>query len=162
SFYRKELRLRVSRSYGPGRYDPEYEEHGLDYPVGYVRWTERRNMEAVLDLMARGVLRPGPLTSHSFAFAEVQRAYDLITTSAERFGFAFVGDTAEVIDDPECDAVVIATRHESHAALAAAALQRGKAVFVEKPLGLTEEEIMGVLRAAGEAGGRLMVGFNRR
>jgi predicted dehydrogenase len=55
ALYDKELRFRVSRSYGPGRYDPEYEERGLDYPIGYVRWTERRNMEAVLRLQAQGL-----------------------------------------------------------------------------------------------------------
>jgi predicted dehydrogenase len=54
ALYDKELRFRVSRSYGPGRYDAEYEERGLDYPIGYVRWTERRNMEAVLRLQAQG------------------------------------------------------------------------------------------------------------
>jgi len=59
--YDKELRFRVSRSYGPGRYDGEYEERGLDYPIGYVRWTERRNMEAVLQLQARGQVSFGDL-----------------------------------------------------------------------------------------------------
>src|SRR5262249_24717974 len=53
-FYAKELELRLSRSYGPGRYDPQYEENGVDYPIGYVRWTERRNMEAFLGLIADG------------------------------------------------------------------------------------------------------------
>ena len=64
--YEKELRFRVSRSYGPGRYDAEYEERGLDYPIGYVRWTEQRNMEAVLRLQARGPARPvGPGRGHT-------------------------------------------------------------------------------------------------
>ena len=60
-FYEKELDLRLSRSYGPGRYDPNYELHGLDYPIGYVRWTEQRNMAAFLDLVADGRLDPGEL-----------------------------------------------------------------------------------------------------
>ena len=56
NYYRKELDLRMSSSYGPGRYDPDYEEKGIDYPVGYVRWTENRNMQAFIDLLAAGRL----------------------------------------------------------------------------------------------------------
>ena len=67
-FYEKELDLRLSRSYGPGRYDPDYELHGLDYPIGYVRWTEQRNMDAFLDLVADGQADPSELVTHRFAF----------------------------------------------------------------------------------------------
>jgi predicted dehydrogenase/threonine dehydrogenase-like Zn-dependent dehydrogenase len=77
-FYDKELSLRMSRSYGPGRYDPVYEEHGIDYPAGYVRWTEGRNMEAVLDLLRHRKLAVDPLITHRFDFAEAAKAYDLI------------------------------------------------------------------------------------
>jgi predicted dehydrogenase/threonine dehydrogenase-like Zn-dependent dehydrogenase len=85
-FYEKELTFQVSCSYGPGRYDPNYEEGGQDYPVGFVRWTEQRNFEAVLDLMASGRLDVGPLVSHRFAVHEAQRAYELLATSSEPLG----------------------------------------------------------------------------
>ncbi len=77
-FYRKELRLVVSRSYGPGRYDPTYEEHGVDYPVSYVRWTEGRNLEAVLQLMADGRLEVESLISRRFPIADAPQAYELL------------------------------------------------------------------------------------
>jgi predicted dehydrogenase/threonine dehydrogenase-like Zn-dependent dehydrogenase len=76
--FSKELRLVVSRSYGPGRYDPSYEEAGIDYPAGYVRWTEGRNLEEVLRLMSIGQLRPGALTTHTFDLDEGPRAYELL------------------------------------------------------------------------------------
>ncbi len=79
SFYEKELDFRVSRSYGPGRYDPAYEEKGIDYPIGYVRWTETRNMEAFLKLLADRKLNLQPLITHHFPIARAQSAYDLIT-----------------------------------------------------------------------------------
>lgn len=77
-FYRKELDLRLSMSYGPGRYDPAYEEAGHDYPYAYVRWTEQRNMEAFLDLVAAGRVTPAALTTHHFPIDEALRAYDLL------------------------------------------------------------------------------------
>jgi predicted dehydrogenase/threonine dehydrogenase-like Zn-dependent dehydrogenase len=77
-FYGKELDLRLSRSYGPGRYDPEYELHGHDYPIGYVRWTERRNMDAFLNLVAKGLVRPSELITHRFGFDEAQAAYEAL------------------------------------------------------------------------------------
>jgi predicted dehydrogenase len=240
AYYEKELELRLSRSYGPGRYDPEYEEHGRDYPIGYVRWTERRNMEEFLRLVAAGYVTPGRLTTHRFSIAEADRAYDLImresgdafagvvltypaaaptaaarthaikphravpgkvgvgfigagnfaravllpvfartdgvtlvgiaTASAmtskaagQKFGFSYcTTEAAKVIEDETVDAVVIATRHGSHARLAADALRAGKAVFVEKPLALDEEGLQSVLVAQAESGGVLSVGFNRR
>ena len=67
-FYEKELTFQVSCSYGPGRYDAAYEEKGLDYPIGYVRWTEQRNFAAVLDLMASGALNVKPLITHRFSY----------------------------------------------------------------------------------------------
>lgn len=246
-YYNKELDLRLSRSYGPGRYDPEYEELGNDYPYGYVRWTERRNMQAFLDLVARGSVQVAPLITHRFKVENAGQAYDLIqgktgeaylgvvleydspeearaepsfritlprsadaahraaapvtlgligagnfaqsmflptlrrmeavnldtvvTSSgvsarsvADRFGFAHcASDPRAVIDNPEIHAVIIATRHDSHAALTADALRAGKAVLVEKPLALNEEQLASVLDAMAAAPGpRLMVGFNRR
>jgi predicted dehydrogenase/threonine dehydrogenase-like Zn-dependent dehydrogenase len=78
-YYEKELAFHVSRSYGPGRYDPLYEEQGHDYPYAYVRWTEQRNMAAFVDLAARGQVRVDALISHRFPLTEAARAYDLVT-----------------------------------------------------------------------------------
>jgi predicted dehydrogenase len=78
-FYEKELTFQVSCSYGPGRYDESYEQKGHDYPIGFVRWTEQRNFEAVLDLMADRKLNVQPLISHRFGFEEALKAYEVIS-----------------------------------------------------------------------------------
>ncbi len=241
--YRKELSFRVSRSYGPGRYDPEYEERGLDYPIAYVRWTQQRNMECVLDLQARRLLDFSPLIAGVVPVDDAEHAYSrLAAGSSERprgalllaypdaeqaseearsapaprrrssasedaprigligpgdfarsvlipafveagarlelvgggsgpsaaaatrdLGFARVaGNELEVIEDPAVDAVVIATRHGSHAELAVQALEQGKHVFCEKPLALDEDELRRALKAARQSEAILLVGFNRR
>jgi threonine dehydrogenase-like Zn-dependent dehydrogenase len=85
-FYKKELTFQVSCSYGPGRYDPEYEEKGHDYPIGYVRWTEQRNMEAVLDMMAEGKIDVQPLISHRFKFEDAEQAYKVLTDDRSALG----------------------------------------------------------------------------
>jgi predicted dehydrogenase len=85
-FYEKELSFQVSCSYGPGRYDPNYEDRGQDYPIGFVRWTEQRNFEAVLDLMASGQLDTAPLLTHRFAFEEAKQAYDLLSNDSSALG----------------------------------------------------------------------------
>ncbi|HJZ82587.1 MAG TPA: zinc-binding alcohol dehydrogenase, partial [Pyrinomonadaceae bacterium] len=77
-YYRKELEVKVSMSYGPGRYDRSYEEGGLDYPYDYVRWTEGRNIESVLDLMSRGQLNVDALTTHRFPLEKAAEAYQVI------------------------------------------------------------------------------------
>lgn len=82
-YYEKELEVRFSRSYGPGRYDPSYEEGGQDYPLGYVRWTEQRNLEAFLDLLASGGVRVAPLVTHRYGIVEATGAYDLLTGRRE-------------------------------------------------------------------------------
>ncbi|MEZ4408230.1 MAG: Gfo/Idh/MocA family oxidoreductase [Polyangiales bacterium] len=79
TYYEKELSVVVSRSYGPGRYDPEYEERGRDYPIGYVRWTERRNLDAVLRAIETKRLDVASLITHRFAFDDVMSAYAVIT-----------------------------------------------------------------------------------
>jgi predicted dehydrogenase/threonine dehydrogenase-like Zn-dependent dehydrogenase len=235
-YYDRELTFRISMSYGPGRYDPEYEERGHDYPFGYVRWTEGRNIEAFLDLLAEGRVDVEPLITHRFKLADSESAYQLITSaepylgvvlqydtevpiehrislaartsapaSAVRVGLIGAGGYArgmllpkfkaagaefqsiatasgvtarsvgaqngfrfcvssadEVINDEEINLVVIATRHDTHAELAQQALERGRHVFVEKPLALNDEELSGVFSAAQQSSGHLMVGFNRR
>jgi len=85
-FYEKELTFQVSCSYGPGRYDSAYEEGGQDYPLGHVRWTEQRNFEAVLDMLAEGRLNMRPLVSHRFAFTEAAQAYQLLSADRPSLG----------------------------------------------------------------------------
>ena len=239
-YYQRELSLKVSMSYGPGRHDPEYEQRGHDYPFAYVRWTEGRNIEAFLDLLASGRIGVKPLVTHRFSIDRAPEAYQLISggtsekylavvltydtegevsrtvenrkphatsTIADRvgigligaggyaqkvllpnfknagvefcsiasasgvsardvgtkFGFArFLSDAESVIDDPEANLIVIATPHATHAQLAKLALDRGKNVFVEKPLALDDAQLDDILEAASGSQGRLMVGFNRR
>jgi hypothetical protein len=84
-FYQRELSLRFARSYGPGRYEPSYEAWGVDYPAGQVRWTEGRNFEAVLDLMAAGRLRVADLVTHSYDIGDAAAAYTLIEARAEPY-----------------------------------------------------------------------------
>lgn len=247
AYYEKELDVRFSRSYGPGRYDPSYELEGRDYPIGYVRWTERRNLECFLDLAARGKLDVSPLISHTADFSAAVETYralnegalkavavlfrypdappaedesvvsavpavaavqsrpdplrelrigfigagnyassmilphlagdervlltDVVTTSAlsganakRKFGFAAAStDVDALLEDDQVSTVFVVTRHSSHAELTRRALLAGKAVFVEKPLALSEKELRGVVDAAAESGNnRLQVGFNRR
>lgn len=234
-FYEKELTFQVSCSYGPGRYDAEYEEKGHDYPIGFVRWTEQRNFEAVLEMMADGRLDVKPLISHRFALDDAAKAYELLTSGKPSLGIlleydgsggpgpatvqlqhhkvapsgsrvSFIGagnygsrmlmpafakagatlasvatrsgvsavhhgkkngferataDVEAAIED--ANAVVIATRHDSHANLVIRSLEAGRHVFVEKPLALTHEEIDNIQDVASKHPDRLlMVGFNRR
>lgn len=241
-FYEKELSFQVSCSYGPGRYDAEYEQRGHDYPFGFVRWTEQRNFQAVLKLLASGGLQVSTLISHR---EDIERSVDLyrllgsgekilgalisyptpppkeaggllarikervhesrsesncgisvigagnfsarvmlpnlskthssmrtivssggVTAAkmASKFDFErFSTDVAEVFADESCDAVVITTRHDSHSSLTARALAAGQAVFVEKPLAVTDEQLDEVIAAWQAASSPLvMVGFNRR
>jgi predicted dehydrogenase/threonine dehydrogenase-like Zn-dependent dehydrogenase len=85
-FYEKEVTFQVSCSYGPGRYDPDYEERGRDYPYAFVRWTEQRNFEAVLDMMASGRLAPESLVTHRFPIAAAARAYEVVGGSEPSLG----------------------------------------------------------------------------
>lgn len=85
-FYEKELSFQVSCSYGPGRYDPRYEEKGFDYPIGHVRWTENRNIAAALQLMADGRLKPQALVTHRFALGDAERAYRLLVEKTPSLG----------------------------------------------------------------------------
>lgn len=244
SLYQKELTLAMSCSYGPGRYDPSYEEGGNDYPIGYVRWTERRNMEAVLDLMNSGALQVSELTKHRYPVRDAERGYsDLLKgkfytailqypsepdsargkfpqgmvsiarprvsgslrvgcvgaggfaqssifpvlraasavslesiatatgvtaeSARKNYKFSRAQTPAELLRNPEIDAVFIASRHESHAKYVSEALRNEKAVFVEKPLAVTREELASIEQLCRELvlGGHnpfLMVGFNRR
>ena len=235
-YYDKELDLRLSRSYGPGRYDRDYERWGLDYPIGYVRWTQQRNMQAFLQLIADGKLSVDELITHRFPFARAEDAFAALdgddplvgvvleydaggaakparrarTAASARAGkprFALIGagnfatativprlvaaglepaavvsasglsaesartrlgfDRAlsspeEAIEADDVDLVVIATRHDTHADLAARALDAGKATYVEKPLAIDAAGVERVRDALAGSEAPLWVGFNRR
>ncbi len=98
-WYRKELELKMSCSYGPGRYDLNYEEKGIDYPPAYVRWTEKRNMEAFQQLLAYGKIDIDYLTTHEFDLADAPRAYDMIVNKTEPYlGIIIRYDTGKSVD----------------------------------------------------------------
>lgn len=243
-FYEKELTFQVSCSYGPGRYDVEYEAKGQDYPVGFVRWTAQRNFEAFLDVVGEGGIQPLSLVKHRFPIEEAEAAYATVAdgegvgtlleyraestassvnlrsariqsslrigndrpvlgivgtgaygagvlvpaisvagarlkyvASATGLSGAKVGrqydaevattDVGVILDDPEVDGVVIATRHDTHADYVCRALEAGKHVFVEKPVAI---DLGGLARVCEAYQARasygpapvLMVGFNRR
>jgi len=98
-YYNKEIELRVSRSYGPGRYDRAYEEFGRDYPAPYVRWTENRNMQAFLDLLSMQKITMDPIISHEFAIEEAPDAYDIIEQRKPYLGIVLRYDTDREIED---------------------------------------------------------------
>jgi predicted dehydrogenase len=99
-FYEKELSFQVSCSYGPGRYDPAYEDNGHDYPIGFVRWTEQRNFEAVLDLMATGALQVEPLISHRFDLDRGADAMALLTSAEPSLGILLDYPQAQADETP--------------------------------------------------------------
>lgn len=95
-YYKKELQLKMSCSYGPGRYDLNYEEKGIDYPAAYVRWTEKRNMETFQELIATGKIDISYLTTHTFAFEDAPKAYDMVAKRTEPFlGIVLKYDTTK-------------------------------------------------------------------
>lgn len=106
-FFKKELTFQVSASYGPGRYDPNYEEKGQDYPVGFVRWTEQRNFEAVLDMMADGRMDVKPLISHKFAIENAEEAYALVGGAGPSLGILLTYPGIEIT--PEARTVALAS-----------------------------------------------------
>ena len=235
-YFAKELDLRLSRSYGPGRYDNEYEDRGLDYPIGYVRWTERRNMAEVLRLAEAGLISVDRLVTRTVPVEDAETVFDelmeaersplgvaltygeseiisprpkadtqlrvdgpdrlqvgmigagnfasqIVAPGMQKAGFNIrsvastrgltaVGmaervkatpvEVSEVFADGALGMVAIVTRHSSHAELTVAALQAGKAVFVEKPPSLTKEGLDAVMEARAASGLPVFVGFNRR
>lgn len=235
-FFKKELELKISTSYGPGRYDVKYEEEGIDYPIGYVRWTEQRNMEAFLDLLSMKVIDVKSLITHTFDIENGMDAYDIILgkrkepyigmllryseeskrqlepivsvapkaidkpnigfigagsfaqsyllpnvkalgnldTVATRTGinaknvgskFGFANSTTnadQVLKNESINTIFIATQHDTHAKYVIEALKNNKAVYVEKPLALTYEELEEVRETYVAHPNTLMVGFNRR
>ncbi len=116
-YYEKELHLQISRSYGPGRYDSAYEEQGRDYPYGYVRWTEGRNLAAFVELLASGRLDVHPLITHRFDIAQAPDAYELITGKQKQ---PFLG---VLLTYPQASNAPAATRVRVAQAAAAAPLK---------------------------------------
>lgn len=110
-FYEKELSFQVSCSYGPGRYDPDYEERGQDYPLGFVRWTEQRNFEAVLDMLAEGRIDVTPLISHRFALVDFQQAYALVGGAGPSLGIVMNFPSEAERPVPEVIRRVVALQH---------------------------------------------------
>lgn len=98
-FYMKEIDLRFARSYGPGRYERSYEDYAVDYPIGHVRWTEGRNIEAYLDLVSRGKLSVEDLVTHTFSIDEADRAYETIGTDARALAVQFAYDPDSVVTE---------------------------------------------------------------
>ncbi|MGH9464566.1 MAG: Gfo/Idh/MocA family oxidoreductase [Thermoanaerobaculia bacterium] len=157
SYYAKELDLQVSMSYGPGRYDPAYEERGQDYPFAHVRWTEQRNLEAVLDLMEQGRLDVQGLTTHRIAFTDALRAYRLIQDENE----LSIGVVLEYADEPEPVAPELPTgarpRRRSANALGLAFVGAGNHAAVNLLPHLAkhrEVRLVGLLNATGPSGRR--------
>jgi predicted dehydrogenase/threonine dehydrogenase-like Zn-dependent dehydrogenase len=100
-FYEKELSFQVSCSYGPGRYDPLYEEGGQDYPIGFVRWTEQRNFEAVLDMIADNRINVKPLISHRFPLENAKQAYELVGSGGPSLGIILEYANTEIHSDAQ-------------------------------------------------------------
>ena len=238
-FYYKELELVVSKSYGPGRYDKQYEILGKDYPIEYVRWTENRNFEAFIKLLSQGQIHLLDLVSEEVSFDEAPTVYKKFTeetkplsvvlrydiksepkieftpdinleptTSKVNLGILGAGNFAsttimpilkelkkdcqvlgvasstglsaqslatnfkiknkytteeEILNSPEIDAVLILTPHFNHAELVIKALSKGKAIYVEKPLALTNTSLVAIEEAIYNADNpKLFIGFNRR
>ena len=148
-YYEKELTFLVSRSYGPGRYDPAYEEGGQDYPAGYVRWTEGRNLEAVVDLLGSGRLDVRPLISHRFPIEEAASAYELITGKR---GEPFLG---VLLTYPQ-DAQAVPARRVEFPGSAATHIPAGEAVL--GVLGAGNYATSTFLPAVQKSGGAVLAG----
>jgi len=245
-FYKKELDFKLSLSYGPGRYDSSYEEDGVDYPYGYVRWTEQRNIKAFVDLVAAGKVTPSKLITHRFEMEQALDAYQLLLgkiaepylgivisypvpegetdlkrtlridssnkktgVNKDNLSVGFIGcgnftkavllpglkklssvnlktlctatgmncaetakkegfevattDYKELLNDAAIDAVFVITQHNSHAKLVCDVLGAKKAVFVEKPLAINQEQLNQIETVyQKQASPFVMVGFNRR
>lgn len=233
-FYEKELSFQVSCSYGPGRYDDDYEFKGNDYPLPYVRWTEKRNFETILQLISSGKLAVKELISEVIPLEEFNKIYGDIGNSKSiatifkykesntpkysivvnekelkftKGGIGIIGagnftkmtmlpalkktkanikhivssggvngtalakkhnisqsttDYELVLDDKDVDLIMITTRHNLHAEMVIKALNKGKHVFVEKPLALNNKELKAIEESYKNSNGSLMIGFNRR
>jgi len=155
-YYEKELDLRLSRSYGPGRYDSTYEERGVDYPPGYVRWTERRNMESFLELVAAGPVNTEVLVTHRFPIDQALKAYQVVTGEGGRASMAIVLTYPEaegppparvVVRKPELLQSVSGRTHVGIGLLGAGAFARS--VLLPMLARCRDAELIGVVTATG-------------
>lgn len=234
-FYEKELSFQVSCSYGPGRYDEQYEHKGIDYPYAFVRWTVKRNFEAILDALTRKLIDVKSLISEIVEFEQYDKIYSKLTESsaiasllkysnevqihskslklsnkkfsnnssiigiigsgsftsgtmlpllfklkapiksicsnnalsatqlAKKYSIPIVSsDFNELLTDSDTKALIITTRHNTHAELVCEGLKQDKHIFVEKPLCIRESELLEILKTLKNSSGSLMVGYNRR
>jgi predicted dehydrogenase len=156
-YYEKELRFVVSRSYGPGRYDPDYEEKGRDYPIGYVRWTEGRNMAAVVEMLEQGRLEVGSLITHRFPIERGQEAYALIRERGREpfLGVLITYPQAEEAAPPARGKVPLARREvraEKEIRLGVlGAGQFATGVLLPALSGLRDVELLGIASASGRS-----------
>jgi len=237
-FYKKELDILISTSYGPGRYDEKYERTDIDYPYAYVRWTENRNMGEYLNLLANGKINIESLVERVYRIEEAGKAYEELRAAEakplivlleynresipdrktvvsekrlakDKLNVALIGsgsfatkihlpnlkklsdlyniyaivdkigsnakatakqchasyattDYKQIWEDENVDMVIIATRHDLHAGIAIEAARTGKAIFVEKPMAINNEELRELTEVLGKTKVPFMVGFNRR
>jgi predicted dehydrogenase/threonine dehydrogenase-like Zn-dependent dehydrogenase len=242
-FYEKEIDFLISCSYGPGRYDTLYEEKGIEYPYAYVRWTENRNMQEYLRLVAEGKVQLDAILEREYELTQAEQAFEELRTApekplgvllryplsdeqarlqkletrivlrtqpvsgkiriavigagnfaksthlpnlqklsnlyhiraivsgtgsnakatAQQFGADYASTNyQDVLDDPDVDAVLICTRHHLHAQQAMQAARAGKAIFLEKPMALNQDDLDQLVAVLEETGVPFMVGFNRR
>jgi predicted dehydrogenase/threonine dehydrogenase-like Zn-dependent dehydrogenase len=124
-FYKKELTFQVSCSYGPGRYDASYEEQGHDYPLGLVRWTEQRNFEAFLDMLAQNKLKLAPLISHRIAIQEADKAYDLLAGDIPSLGIVLNYDGDDITQLSKQTVILNTTDHPATNMISAAVIGAG-------------------------------------
>lgn len=156
-FYEKELTFQVSCSYGPGRYDPAYEEKGQDYPVGFVRWTAQRNFEAVLDTLADRRLDVRSLISHRFPIAEAEKAYELLLTGKPSLGILLEYPTSEQWRDELLLKRTISLSLSLSAFPAPAEIGKGRRQTVVGFIGAGEYATRTLLPAFKAAGARLRI-----
>ena len=233
-FFEKEITFQVSCSYGPGRYDETYERKGYDYPIGFVRWTEKRNFEAVLNAISKRRLNVKPLITNRIPLLEYHKIYGDMGNSrsiaaileyesnakvvssieinqksfdskkgvigiigagnftsstimpklkkiggdvkyiassgglsstilAKKYGISkSTTNYQEILDDENVDLVFITTQHNTHSRMVIETINAGKNVFVEKPLALSEEELLEVIQSYEKNNVNISVGFNRR
>ncbi len=150
-FYEKEITFLVSRSYGPGRYDPSFEEDGIDYPYGYVRWTETRNMAAFLDLLASGKLEVKSLITHRFDIQDAPQAYKVITRKTNE-PFLAVLLTYPVSEIKDSTKVVLRQNPQPTAAVKLGVLGAGnyaQAVFLPVIQSAGQVDLRGIASASG-------------
>jgi len=157
-YYHKELTFIVSRSYGPGRYDTQFEEKGHDYPIGYVRWTEQRNLEAFLDLCALGAIKPETLTTHRFPIADAVKAYEMILDGKEPY-LGVVLEYPVEANSPPTSSVILretlpASEGTSKSTVGVSFIGAGnfaRGVLLKNLKSLSGVEYRGILTASGQS-----------